>query len=128
MSARHSVGLCHAIDSQQAGENTRLHALYSYYFLGFKQARVAFMFRKSPATIHRWIEQFERTGTVSRQSSERTRKYGPEKRSWIRNYFLSNPLSFLDEAKIAFELRWNIAISSSTIWRILREYNFTHKV
>lgn len=128
MSASHAVGICQSIDRQHAGENTRLHALYGYYFLGFKQARIAEIFRKAPCTISRWIEQYEKTGTVCRQGTEKSRKYGPEKRAWVRNYFLVNPLSFLDEAKVAFELEWNLDISSSTIWRILREFNFTHKV
>jgi transposase len=128
MSGAHRAGLRQALDRHHASENTRLHALYMFYFLGFKQARIAFFFKKSPSTVSRWIEQYEKTGTVSRQNSEKTRKYGPEKREWLRKHFLANPLSFLDEAKVAFELYWNLNISSSTIWRILQEYNFTHKV
>lgn len=128
MAAAHGVHVSEAIESQHATENTKLHALYAYYFIGLKQNQIALLYRKAPSTIGRWIERYERTGAVSRKATESQRKYTPEHREWIRDYFLANPLSFLDEAKLAFEINWKNDISLSTIWRILREYGFTRKV
>jgi hypothetical protein len=80
-----SMGLCQALDRNHSGENTCLHALHAYYFLGLKHSRIAPIFRKSPSTICRWIELFEKTGLACRKDAERNRNYGAEKRAWIRN-------------------------------------------
>jgi transposase len=122
-------GLCETIDRTHASECTRIHALYAFYFLGMQQSKVADVYRKSAGTISKWIAQYEKTGTVSRQSltDSRNRKYGPMQRAWLRDYFLNNPLSFLDEAKVEFETYWHRDISLTSVWRILREFNFTRK-
>ncbi|XXQ38526.1 Tc1-like transposase DDE domain-containing protein [Plasmodiophora brassicae] len=128
MAVAHGVHVSEAIESQHAAKNTKLHALYAYYFIGLKQNQIALLYRKAPSTIGRWIDRYERTGAVSSKAAESQRKYTPEHREWIRDYFLANPLSFLDEAKLAFEINWKNDISLSTIWRILREYDFTRKL
>ena len=118
-----------AIDHQHASENTKLHALYAYYFLGFNKTRIATIYRKALSTIATWIDTYEKTGSVARQNSSVTnQKYNTEKREWLRHYILANPLSYLDETKHAFELKWHMDISCSTVWRILHDYKFTYKV
>ena len=57
MSGARRAGLRQTLDRHHASENTRLHALYMFYFLGFKQVRV---------------EQYEKTGTISRQNTEKS--------------------------------------------------------
>jgi transposase len=70
MVERRASGLLASIDSQQASINTKEHAVYAYFFLGFKIPRIATIYRKGQSTIFRWIERYKETGDVSRLSSK----------------------------------------------------------
>lgn len=129
MAERRGSGLLASLDGQQASVNTKEHAVYAYFFLGFKLARIATIYRKGESTISRWIERYRRTGSVSRLSSTQSNaKFTKEQRQWILEYIMNHPLSFLDETRRAFILQWNMSISISSVWRLMREANLSYKV
>ena len=121
-------GLCAAIDGQHASSNTKLHAIYAYFFLGFTVAKIATIYRKGTGTISRWISRYQETGVVSRSSQRSNPKFSPLQRKWIFEFILKNPLSFLDETRHAFILEWRVNISIPSVWRIMAEYKLTYKV
>ena len=55
-------------------------------------------------------------------------KFIEEQRRWIFRYVLYNPLSFSDETRRAFILHWNMTISVSSVWRLMKESNLSYKV
>ena len=55
------------------------------------------------------------------------RKFTKEMQEWLVQYFLANPESYLDEAKVQFEARWAMEISLSSVWRIIHEHGLTLK-
>ena len=129
MAERRGSGLLASLDGQQASINTKEHAVYAYFFLGFKLARIATIYRKGESTISRWIDRYRQTGDVSRLSFTKSNaKFSKEQRQWIFEYIMKNPLSFLDETRRAFMLQWNMSISKSSVWRLMRESNLSYKV
>ena len=122
-------GLLARLDGEQASVNTKEHAVYAYFFLGFTLARIAKVYRKGKATISRWVDRFEKTGSLSRRKSVGSNaKFTQEQRQWVLQYIMNHPLSFLDETRQAFMMYWNIGISISSVGRLLREANLTYKV
>lgn len=122
-------GICSAIDSMHASVNTKMHAIYAHFFLGFTVAKIAHIYRKGASTISRWINRYKETGSVSRNTSlSCNTRFLPEYRQWILDYVLKHPLSFLDETRRAFILEWRVRISISSIWRIMSELKLTYKV
>ena len=118
------------LDGQQASVNKyKLHAVYAYFFLGFTIARIATVYRKGTSTVSRWIERYKTEGDLSRRvSSSSNIKFSREQRTWIVQYIMDHPLSFLDETRRAFMLYWNLTISTSSVWRLMRESNLSYKV
>eukprot|EP00474_Spongospora_subterranea_P002758 CRZ03216.1 hypothetical protein [Spongospora subterranea] len=122
-------GLCAAIDGQHASSNTKMHAIYAYFFLGLTVAKIATIFRKGNGSISRWINRYQETGEVYRRSSQRSNpKFSPQQRKWIFEFILKHPLSFLDETRHAFILEWGVNISVPSVWRIMSENKLTYKV
>ena len=92
--------LVSTIERQHASENSKLHALHAYHFLGLIKTKVATVYRKAPSTVSALSEAYEKTGSVARQFAEvLNQKYNAEKREWLRCYISRNPLSYLDETK-----------------------------
>ncbi|KAL7751109.1 hypothetical protein RI367_003311 [Sorochytrium milnesiophthora] len=117
------------ISAQHASVNTKLHALYGYYFLKLPVAELARIYCKAPNTIKNWVEAYETFQSVDRRCpTSQQRKFTSEKRQWLLQYFLKNPLSYLDEAKRAFEKQWAEAISIPSVWRIIHENGLHWKV
>jgi transposase len=129
MSQGAGCGLLAALDGRQASVNTKEHAVYAYFFLGFPIARIATIYRKGQSTISRWIERYKQSADLSRRpTGSNNNKFSQEHRAWILRYIMKHPLSFLDETKRAFILYWGVNISVSSVWRLMRECNLTHKV
>ncbi|KAI8829145.1 hypothetical protein BJ741DRAFT_396015 [Chytriomyces cf. hyalinus JEL632] len=112
----------------QASENTKIHALYNYYFHRMSKAAIARIYLKTPTTIGNWIDRFEETGGVSRKVGKVNHKFNEAERSWIITYCQDKPLSFLDEAQAAFKAKWNKSISISYIWAVLTACGLRWKV
>ncbi|TPX40435.1 hypothetical protein CcCBS67573_g10624 [Chytriomyces confervae] len=110
-----------------ASENTKIHALYNYFYHHKTVSEIAHIYVKKPGTIRNWIKRFKLTGNVSRVSFSSGYTFTAEHRLWIRQYFFNNPLSFLDEAQTAFKSKWKKSISVSTIWKILNAYGMQWK-
>ena len=129
MGERPGHGLLVTLDGQHASVNTKEHAVYAYFFLGFNIARIATIYRKGQATISRWIDRYKKTGDLTRRSSKgNSSKFSQEQRAWILQYILKHPLSFLDETRQAFMLYWDLSIRISSVWRLMRESNLSYKV
>jgi transposase len=121
--------LCSAIRGHHAHQNTKLHAVHAYVILKYRKSEIARMLEKSRATIASWIDQFRKTGLVTRKScTVAFKKYDSKKREWVIGYYDENPTAYLHETKVAFEKEWNIAISVSSIWTIITENGYTWKV
>ncbi|KAJ3245344.1 hypothetical protein HDU77_009487 [Chytriomyces hyalinus] len=97
-----------------ASENTKIHALYNFFYHHKTVSKIAHIYAKKPGTIRNWINRFKKTGSLSRLGDS-------------SQYFFDNPLSFLDEAKAAFKAKWQIPISVSTIWQVLNTYGMRWK-
>ncbi|KAJ3402997.1 Serine kinase, partial [Chytriomyces hyalinus] len=108
-------------------KNTKIHALYNFFYHHKTVYEIAHIYAKKPGTIRNWINQFKKTGSVSRLGASSVHKFTAEHRLWIRQYFFDNPLSFLDEAKAAFKAKWQIPISVSTVWKVLNAYGMRWK-
>ncbi|KAJ0408662.1 hypothetical protein ATCC90586_006363 [Pythium insidiosum] len=90
-----------AVTRQHAHPNTVYHCLYAYYKLGYSRKHLAHVLNKSERTIGNWIQVYERT---------------------------AQPLAYLDEAQDAFNTEHHVAISKTSVWRILHEFGLTWKV
>jgi transposase len=97
--------------------------------LGHSQRYIAKLYSKSPSTINGWAKRWEAEEFAGRKPTSSTyRKFGTDKRIWIKSFYEQYPLSFLDEACAAFKQDWQQSISQSTLWFILREQGLTWKV
>src|SRR5690349_993559 len=84
MSPRSGCGLLASIDGKHASVNTKEHAVYAYFFLGFSIARIATIYRKGNGTMGRWIERYSKSRNLSRLSSNGSNaKFSQEQRRWI---------------------------------------------
>lgn len=115
---------------RQASENTKYHALYGYYFLGFSRAKLAHIYRKAKPTIANWINQYESEGSVARKSCARNiyKKFSHEKRKFLLKLYNDRPVLYLSEAKEIFQRNFYMCISVSSIHAILHEGSLTWKV
>lgn len=85
-------------------------------------------YNKSVSTITNWITHYEATGSVVRPSRIRIpSKFDEEKRQWLLHLYDENPVLYLDEAKLQFQIRFNISISTSHICQILHANNMSWK-
>ena len=117
------------VKGKHAHPSVVMHGLYGIYFNRKAIRYMARMLCKSPSTIHRWVKRWETDRTTGRiQNDPQFRKFSPENRSWIKDYYERFPLSFLDEAAAAFENEFKMPISRSHLWTILFEAAFTRKV
>ncbi|RHY22442.1 hypothetical protein DYB32_009503 [Aphanomyces invadans] len=116
------------VRGQHASRNTVMHALYAHYYLGMKRQEVAKLFHKSMSTVSAWIQRYEASGDYSRTTSKRITKFTPAQRKWLLEYFQKNPMTFLDEAKKAFEMEFRRYISLSSVWKVIHSYGLTWKV
>lgn len=113
---------------RHASENTVYHALYAHYFLGIPKLEIAKLYGKAPSTIWEWFSKFEMNGCVQRKKREQVyKKFGIQMRQWLVDLYRREPILFLDEAKIKFQLHFHSTISVASIWVILQESGFSWK-
>jgi transposase len=119
-----------AVHHQQAEENTIYHALYAHFILGLSVQQVSHLYGKSRATMYRWVKDYVEHGYVTGRKGalQEGVRFKKEHRDWLKDFFLTNPSSYLDEAKAAFEIQCKLSISVSTVWAILHTMGFTRKV
>ncbi|KAJ3227101.1 hypothetical protein HDU78_010103 [Chytriomyces hyalinus] len=103
------IDIQQVVQHTHASENTKIHALYNYYYHHKTVAEIAEIYVKTPETIRNWIQRYKKTGTVARV------------------YFFRHPLSFLDEAQAAVKERWKKGISVLHIWGILNVFGIRWK-
>lgn len=113
---------------KQASKNTIYHCLYAYYFLNYKKNQLALIYKKDRSTISRWIERYEREGSVNRKQREHVyAKFDKEKRDWLLNLYHEKPILTLNESCQLFYEKFNSQISPSSVSFILREGGLTWK-
>ncbi|ETK80373.1 hypothetical protein L915_13935 [Phytophthora nicotianae] len=114
-----------AATRQHAHQNTAYHCLLAYYKLGYFKQHLAHVFNKSERTLSNWIKTYEQTGVFQRakRTSERTFS-----RTWLLSYYSDHPLAYLDKYQAAFTRAHHIAISKTSVWRIIHEEGLTWKV
>jgi hypothetical protein len=49
-------------------------------------------------------------------------------KQWLRDFYKTNPLGYLDEAQAAFKRANSIAVSKTSVWNITHDYGSTWKV
>ncbi|XP_053698968.1 uncharacterized protein LOC128745932 [Sabethes cyaneus] len=113
---------------QHASVNTVYHALYGYYFLGISKKQLAIIYGKCLSTICSWFSKYERNGLFHRKQREQIyKKFTIDMRSWLIQLYMKEPMLFLDEAKLRFQLKFHTSISLSSICAILHEFGLTRK-
>lgn len=116
------------VNKKHASDEVKYYALYAYYFLGRNKTDLSKNYNKSVSTITNWITHYEATGSVVRPSRIRIpSKFDEEKRQWLLHLYYENPVLYLDEAKLQFQIRFNISISTSHICQILHANNMSWK-
>ncbi|XP_055538395.1 uncharacterized protein LOC129725956 [Wyeomyia smithii] len=116
------------VRQRHASENTIYHALYGYYFLGVARKDVARIYGKSLSTICEWINGYETNGFFQRKKREQVyKKFGIHMRQWLVDLHSKEPVLFLDEAKVRFQLHFFTTISVSSICAILHESGLSWK-
>ncbi|KAI9336481.1 hypothetical protein DFJ73DRAFT_850252 [Zopfochytrium polystomum] len=114
--------------NSHASEETKLHAMYTYHFLGYSIREIAQIYGKSPSTILEWIRTFDKSGNLAQKQRETvSRKFTAHQVEWIMQFLNEKPLSFLDEAKSSFKSFWGRDISITSIWRIIHDAGLTWK-
>eukprot|EP00734_Pompholyxophrys_sp_LG126_P000117 Pompholyxophrys_sp_v1_NODE_10_length_5661_cov_6.324474.p1 type:complete len:346 gc:universal NODE_10_length_5661_cov_6.324474:5570-4533(-) len=104
-----------------------MHAVYASEFLGYPQKIVAQIFAKSESTISNWVSEF-RSGNMERSRVGAPTRVTDERKDWVLNLVKSDPQLFLREISAAFLKAFKFSISSSTVYTILNEANFTKRV
>ncbi|RHZ17423.1 hypothetical protein DYB26_003126 [Aphanomyces astaci] len=117
-----------AATRQHAHANTVYHCLFAYYSLGFSRRHLALVFNKSEHTIGNWVKVYEETGGFERATTAADKKFTTPQRQWLFEFYDRHPLAYLDEAQSAFKRVHRIAISKTTVWRIIRSFGLTWKV
>ncbi|KAJ2989028.1 hypothetical protein HDV02_005219, partial [Globomyces sp. JEL0801] len=108
--------------------NTKTHCLYAYYFQGLNFTELAVIYGKTPSTTKAWVDKYNKGETLERKVGNRPKVFNAEQRQWIINFYKQRPTAYLNEAQIEFATRFIISISVSSVWSILNEAGFTHKV
>lgn len=117
------------VEGHHASNDVRAYCLYMHYFQRLPVTKLAVLFNKSARTIQLWIEQCNKTGDFHRKEREKTyRNFGEDKRKWIVDLYLKEPTTYIHEAKDQFRNRYQVYISLSSIWVILKEAGLTYKV
>ncbi|KAH9118717.1 hypothetical protein AeMF1_008268 [Aphanomyces euteiches] len=93
-----------------------------------KRQVIARVFHKSVTTISNWIQRYEETGDHARLHAKQSRGFTKEQKEWIIRFYENSPMSFLDEAKRAFETQFKQPIAISTVWKIIHSYGLTWKL
>ncbi|EGZ21300.1 hypothetical protein PHYSODRAFT_495569, partial [Phytophthora sojae] len=117
-----------AATRQHAHPNTVYHRLYAYYKLGYGKRHLAHIFNKSERTLNNWIKIYEETGVFQWAKTASKRTFSADQLAWLLRYYDQHPLAYLDEAQDAFTRAHHVAISKSSVWRIIREEGLTWKV
>lgn len=116
------------VNKKCASEEVKWYALYGYYYLGLSKTQVAKMYDQSTSTITNWIVKYEDSDSVPRLARTRmSSNFDAEKKQWILDLYVQNPIIFLDEVRHQFKLRFNMPISTSRICEILHENNLSWK-
>lgn len=115
---------------KHAAPNTIVHCLYGYYGLGYTKSNLATLYNKDKGTISNWIQKYEETGHIERKSrkSKIFLKFSQEQREWVINLYKNNPVLFQREAVRLFFHEFHVAMSCSSVSKILKEANMTRKV
>lgn len=117
-----------AVFRRQASANTKYHALYGFFFLGFTKLQLAKIYGKTSVTIGNWIREYKSSGMMTRKERKRIYlQFNNEKRQCIIKLFRNEPTLFLDEAKHKYEQTFQSPISISSISRILHAEGYTWK-
>lgn len=121
--------LWQSVFHQHASLNTRFHCLYGFFFLGLSRKELAHIYGKHKSTISEWISAYNRNDSLTK--SERKivyKKFGIQKRQWLINLYIKEPVLFLDEAQKKFVSHFAMPISRSSIVRILHTAGMSWKV
>lgn len=102
--------------------------MYGYFMLGMLQIELAQIYCKDKAQVSRWIQRYSNGDNLTRKEVSRIIKFQEEHLIWIVDYFTMNPTAYLVECRKDFIKKFNISISISTIFVVLRKKNFTRKV
>ncbi|GMF39963.1 unnamed protein product [Phytophthora fragariaefolia] len=117
-----------AVTRQHAHPNTVYHYLYDYSHLGYSKSELTHIYSKCEKTIGNWIKVYGETGTFQRANTAADKKFTETPRQWLYDYYQTKPLAYLDEAEADFKRYFNLAISNTTVWRIIHDYGLTWKV
>lgn len=112
---------------QHASSDVVYFCLYGYFFLGEKKSKLAKTYNKNKSTITRWIKKYLEHGFYSRSETKKLGKFSDEQRNWLLNLYDKKPTIYLHEAKYYFVRKFQIAISASSICRILHHAGYTWK-
>lgn len=112
---------------KHASPDVVYYCFYGYFFLGERKSKLAKTYNKNKSTISRWINQYLKNGFYSRSESQKLTKFTEEQRNWLLNLYNKNPMVYLHEAKCFFTRKFQIAISASSICRILHHSGYTWK-
>lgn len=113
---------------KHASDEVKCYALYGFFYLGLKKSQLAKIYRKDITTITNWIDRYEKSGIISRESTVRApTKFGKEKMMWLLELYDKNPILYLDEAKEKFQSKFGVSISVSYICKILHDNNMSWK-
>ncbi|XP_062705822.1 uncharacterized protein LOC134287625 [Aedes albopictus] len=113
---------------RRASSNTKYHCLYGYYFLGLSRAKLSTIYQKSKSTISLWIVDYERNGALNTSKRQTVfRKFDQDKRNWLVNLYLKNPILYLEEARQQFAIHFGVSISASSICKILHANGLSWK-
>lgn len=117
------------VKKKRAGRNTKYHILYGYYYQGLRKSRLAQYYGKSKQTVANWINIYNEFGFLpSKRRENHYKKFPKTQTDWIVNLFKRNPMLYLEEAKLIFQIQFLKSISTSSIGRILHSYGYTRKV
>lgn len=89
---------------------------------------VAALFQIGAATVHRWVEQFNRAGTVSRtKSTGRPPLVAPSGHEKLKEFVLSNSDKSLAVLSDKWQEKFGQKLSISTLGRTIARTGLTYK-
>lgn len=112
---------------KHASSDVVYYCLYGYFFLGERKSKLAKTYNKSKSTISRWVKQYLDNGFYSRNETKKLATFNDEHRTWLLELYDKNPTIYLHEAKICFIKKFQLAISASSICRILHHAGYSWK-
>ncbi|OWZ00683.1 hypothetical protein PHMEG_00028077 [Phytophthora megakarya] len=115
-------------EEQYAQPNTVYLCLYAYYKLGYSKQHLAHIFSKSVRTLSNWIKTYKDTGVFQRAKTVSKQALSADQRKWLVHFYEKHPLAYLDEAQEAFTRVHRLAISKTSVWRIIHESRLTWKI